>query len=81
MQAVSILQVLACVRGTINQNVCHAILPWCRKLLYSPKYKVNLPMSRSLITAFDFQESTYFVCSCGVTLPLLNPRDKHEMFT
>ena len=28
-QAVSRLQVLACVRGTINQNVCHAILPRC----------------------------------------------------
>ena len=86
MQAVSRLWVLACVSGTsvlcsVNQNVCHAILPWCGKVLYLPTYKVDLHISRTLITTFNFQESTYFVCGCGVTLSPPNPCDKYEMLT
>ena len=74
-QAVSILRVLACVRGTANQNGSHAILPWCGKLLYLPKCKVNLHMSWLLITTFNFSGKYLFcVWLWGWPFPPLIPR-------
>jgi hypothetical protein len=61
VQAVNRLWDLACVRGSsvacsVYQNVCHAVLPWCEMLLYSPKYKVDSHMIQLLIATFSFQK-------------------------